>query len=78
MSGWNSKCKQPVMGTNLACSGNGKEGSGAGAWWVGSQGGENENEGVGRSQTTGGSGFILLTLTDVLSESSPAYMGRWG
>ena len=45
---------------------------------MGSQGGENENEGVGRSQTTGESGFILLTLTDVLSESSPAYVGRWG
>lgn len=33
--------------------GNSQEVTGAGVWewWVGSQGGENENEGVGRSQS---------------------------
>ena len=45
-------------------------------WRVGSQGGEDEDEGVGRSQSPGRSGFILSTVTEVPSESSPGWMGR--
>jgi len=76
-SGCNSKCRQPVRGTNLACWGNSKEVIGAGVWewWVRGQGGENDNEGVGRSQSPGKSGFILFMVIEVFSESSPGCMG---
>lgn len=44
VDGWNSKCREPVMGKNPAWSESRKEDRGAAAWWVGCQGGQSENE----------------------------------
>lgn len=68
------------MGMNLACWGNSRDDPGAAVWeWkAGRQGGEGEDEGVGRSQSPGRSGFILFTVTEVPSESNPGWMGCRG